>query len=310
MRVGRTILLAAARNKRLNDFALSSPVVRRATRKFMPGESVEDALAAGTRMAASGRGIVFTQLGEAIESAADAAAVRDHYLALFDRIQKLALPAQVSVKPTQLGLDVSFEECEAMLLELSAAAMRTGSVLWLDMEDSRYVDATLNLYRSLKTRYAPVGIAVQAYLMRTPSDLESLMPLNPIVRLVKGAYDEPSGIAYPLKSDTDAAYFALSRRLLECARDKKCLPIFATHDVGLLRRIIAEATAQHVVSPNYEIHMLYGIREEDQLALVQQGFAVKTLISYGSAWFRWYMRRLAERPANLWFVLRSLAASA
>jgi proline dehydrogenase len=310
MRVGRSILLAAARNKQLNDFALSSAVVRRATRKFMPGESVEDALGAAAHIAASGRGIVLTQLGEAIESAADAAVVRDHYLLLFERIQSLSLPAQISVKPTQLGLDASFEDCESRLLELSAAAMHTGSVLWLDMEDSRYVDPTLALYRSLKRRHPSVGIALQAYLRRTPADVESLLPLDPIIRLVKGAYDESPSVAYALKKDTDAAYYAISRRLLECAREKKCLPIFGTHDTNLLRRIIAEAAALHVDNRAFEIHMLYGIREEDQLAFVHGGFTVKTLISYGSAWFRWYMRRLAERPANVWFVLRSLAASA
>lgn len=309
MRVGRSVLLAAARSNRLNDFALSSPVVRRATRKFMPGESVEDALGAGARIAASGRGIVFTQLGEAIESAADAAAVRDHYLFLFDRIQALSLPAQVSVKPTQLGLDVSFEDCEARLLELADAAVRTGSVLWLDMEDSRYVDPTLALYRSLKSTHASVGVALQAYLIRTPSDLDSLMHLNPIIRLVKGAYDEPADVAYRLKKDTDAAYLEISRELLECARANKCLPVFGTHDGKLLSRIIAEARAMRVKERSYEIHMLYGIRDEDQVRLAGQGFAVKTLVSYGAAWFRWYMRRLAERPANVWFVLRSLAAS-
>ena len=310
MRVARTILLAASQNERLSNFALSSPVVRRATRRFMPGESVEDALAAGECIAASGRGIVFTQLGEAIESDSDAAAVRDHYILLFERIKSLSLPAQVSVKPTQLGLDVSVTECESRLLQLSEAAARTGSLLWLDMEDSRYVTPTLDLYRALKSRHSRVGVALQAYLKRTPADLESLLPLNPIIRLVKGAYDEPPDIAFAQKKDSDAAYFALSRRLLEGAREQQCMPVFGTHDANLLERIVAEAAALRVNNGDYEIHMLYGIREEQQLALVRRGFSVKTLISYGSAWFRWYMRRLAERPANLWFVLRSLAASA
>jgi proline dehydrogenase len=308
MRVGRSVLLAAAQSKKLNDFALSSPVVRRATRKFMPGESVDDALGAAARIAATGRGIVFTQLGEAIESSADAAAVRDHYLFLFERIHQLALPAQVSVKPTQLGLDVSKSDCESRLLELAAAADRTGSVLWLDMEDSRYVDPTLDLYRALKSRHPSVGLALQAYLRRTPGDIEALLPLNPIVRLVKGAYDEPAALAYPVKKDTDAAYFANARTLLGAARAGTCRPIFGTHDMNLLRRIAAEAKAVGAAQSSYEIHMLYGIHDEDQLRLLQQGFIVKTLISYGSAWFRWYMRRLAERPANVWFVLRSLTA--
>lgn len=301
-------MLAAAQSKKLNDFALSSPVVQRATRKFMPGESVDDALAAAARIAASGRGIVFTQLGEAIESSADAAAVRDHYLFLFERIQQLGLPAEVSVKPTQLGLDVSRSDCKSRLIELAAAADRTGSVLWLDMEDSRYVDATLDLYRALKSIHSSVGVALQAYLRRTPADIETLLPLKPIIRLVKGAYDEHSTVAYPVKKDTDSAYFANARTLLGAARSRTCRPIFGTHDMKLLRRIAAEATAVKAAQSSYEIHMLYGIHEEDQVRLREQGFTVKTLISYGSAWFRWYMRRLAERPANVWFVLRSLTA--
>src|SRR5438045_4358191 len=205
MRIGRSILLAAARNQTLNDFALHSAFVKRATRKFMPGEHVDDALQAGASISRNGRGLIFTQLGEAITSADAAAGVRDHYLNLFDRIRAANLPAHVSVKPTQLGLDLSFSDCEGHLQTLAAKAEETGSALWLDMEDSGYVDRTLDLYEAVKRNHTSTGIALQAYLHRTPLDLERLMPLDPVIRLVKGAYDESPKIAFEKKSDTDNA---------------------------------------------------------------------------------------------------------
>jgi proline dehydrogenase len=305
---GRSILLAAARSRALNDFALRSRFVKRATRKFMPGEHVEDALEAGAAIAATGRGLIFTQLGEAITSPEAAVAVRDHYRWLYDQIGAKGLPAQVSVKPTQLGLDLSFAECERHLLALAAKAEATGSALWLDMEDSSYVDRTLDLYVALKRNYPSTGVALQAYLHRTPDDLSRLMPLKPVIRLVKGAYDEPAEVAFAKKSDTDRAYFALASRTLDAARTGDCSPVFGTHDLALIARI-ADYTAQSGVGKDkYQIHMLYGIRDAAQRRLVAEGQTVKTLISYGAAWYRWYMRRLAERPANVLFVVRSLFA--
>jgi proline dehydrogenase len=305
---GRSILLAAARSRRLNDFALRSRFVKRATRKFMPGEHVEDALGAGAAIAATGRGLIFTQLGEAITSPDAAVAVRDHYLWLYDQIRAKALPAQVSVKPTQLGLDLSFAECERQLLALAAKAEATGSALWLDMEDSSYVDRTLDLYVALKKNHPSTGVALQAYLHRTPDDLSRLMPLKPVIRLVKGAYDEPAEVAFAKKSDTDRAYYALASLMLDGARTSDCSPVFGTHDLALIARIAERAAESGVGKDKYQIHMLYGIRDAAQGRLVADGHIVKTLISYGAAWYRWYMRRLAERPANVLFVVRSLFA--
>jgi proline dehydrogenase len=304
--LGRSILLAAARSQRLNDFALHSGFVKRATRKFMPGESPEEALRAGAAIAATGRGLLYTQLGEAITSAGDAAAVRDHYLWFFDQVRARRLPSHVSVKPTQLGLDLSPSDCERHLLTLAGKAQETGSVLWLDMEDSRYVDRTIDLYVTLLKRHPSTGIALQAYLFRTEKDLARLLPLKPTIRLVKGAYDEPHSIAYAKKSDTDRAYFDLASEMLRAARNDSCTPIFGTHDLGLIARVTAEATRLGLGKDKYQIHMLYGIRDAAQRQLVTEGHIVKTLISYGSAWYRWYMRRLAERPANVLFVLKSV----
>jgi proline dehydrogenase len=304
--LGRSILLAAARSRMLNDFALRSAFVKRATRTFMPGEHVNDALEAGAAIAASGRGLIFTQLGEAITSSEAAVAVRDHYLRFFDEIRAMGLPAQVSVKPTQLGLDLSFTECERHLLALAAKADETQSALWLDMEDSSYVDRTLALYVALKRSHPTTGIALQAYLRRTPEDLARLMPLKPVIRLVKGAYDESRGVAFERKSDTDRAYYELASQLVNGAGAGDCFPVFGTHDLALIARIAERAGESGVGRGKYQIHMLYGIRDSAQRRLVAEGYTVKTLVSYGPAWYRWYMRRLAERPANVWFVVKSL----
>ncbi|HJP59168.1 MAG TPA: proline dehydrogenase family protein [Gemmatimonadaceae bacterium] len=274
----------------------------------MPGERPEDALEAGETIAASGRGLLYTQLGEAITNSREASAVRDHYHWFFDQIRAKRLPAQVSVKPTQLGLDLSIADCKRHLLGLAAKADQTGSALWLDMEDSSYVDRTLDLYAALLKKYPSTGVAMQAYLFRTPVDLERLLPLKPVIRLVKGAYQEPQSIAYAKKADTDRAYFQLASQMLDAARDDSCTPIFGTHDLGLIGRITNRAAQIGLAKDKYQIHMLYGIRDAAQRQLVAEGHVVKTLVSYGSAWFRWYMRRLAERPANVLFVLKSLIA--
>ena len=308
MSVGRSILLAASRSKTLKDFALRSGFVKRATRRFMPGEHAEDALAAAAHIAVTGRGAIFTQLGEAITRAEAAEKVRQHYLWLFDRIAQLRLPAHVSVKPTQLGIDLSIEQCERHLLELASKAAQARSVLWLDMEQSAYVDRTLDLYRAIHEKHPSTGVAMQAYLRRTPDDLAKLIPVRPIIRLVKGAYAESARVAFDKKSDTDRAYYDLASGMLDAARERECTPVFGTHDSALVSRITERAKALGVGKSDYEIHMLYGIRDAAQRKLTGEGHTVKTLISYGSAWYPWYMRRLAERPANVWFVVRSLIA--
>ncbi len=306
MPLGRTLLLAAAKSDRLNRFATRSRVVRRATKAFMPGERPEDALDAGERIAKDGRGLIYTKLGEALTALKDADAVRDHYLWLFDAIKARRLPATVSVKPTQLGLDQSETACRDHCLALAEKAHATGSALWLDMEDSSYVDRTLALYEAVKAKHPRTGLALQAYLFRTAKDLERLRPLKPVIRLVKGAYAEPAAVAFPRKADTDAAFEQLSATMLGWAKDGDCLPVLGTHDIPLIGRIVARAESLGVPKGKYEVHMLYGIRDKEQRRLRGEGHAVTTLVSYGEAWYRWYMRRLAERPANVFFVAKSI----
>lgn len=302
----RNVLLRASKSRWLADQMMRRAFARRAVRRFMPGEEVGDALDAAEVLATAGLGTVVTQLGENLTSLAEAEAVRDHYLGVFDVITSRGLPAQPSVKPTQLGLDLSEDACLANTHALAAKAEAAGAMLWIDMEDSSYVDRTLDIFRRLRERHQRVGLCLQAYLHRTPADLAALLPLRPAIRLVKGAYAEPPEVAFPRKRDVDEAYYRLGAQLLAKAAEGGAFPVFGTHDMRLVARLTAKAAEAGVKDGAYEIHMLYGIRTSDQRGLVAAGRKVRVLVSYGGAWFPWYMRRLAERPANVWFVVKSL----
>jgi len=280
--------------------------VRRAVRRFMPGEDAESAFTAAAGLAASGQGILFTRLGENLAELAEADEVAAHYRSLLDREASLPHPPELSVKPTQLGLDIDAEACFRHLDALAARAAEAGTWLWLDMEGSTYVDATMDLYERLRAAHPNVGICLQAYLKRTPTDLRRLLPLRPAVRLVKGAYDEPAAIAFRRRPEVDAAYQALALVLAEAARDGRARCALGTHDSGLIERIAAFADSAGVARASLEVHMLYGIRARELARLNAAGFPACTLIAYGAFWYPWYMRRLAERPANVLFALRQL----
>ena len=314
MSLARRLLLRASRSAWLAGTLRQRAFFGRAVRRFMPGEDLSAALDAAARLAPAGLGSVLTHLGEQVTSGEEAAGVRDDYLRVFDQIRQRALPAEVSVKLTHLGLELNPKTCLQHLLALAARAADAGSFLWIDMEESRYVDATLELYRAVRAAHPQAGVCLQAYLRRTPADLEALAPLAPSIRLVKGAYNEPPAAAFPKKRDVDAAYAVLGGRLLELAARGGARAVFGTHDLDLIARLSDRALALGIPgggggkggAGGYEVHMLYGIRAAAQRELAQQGVAVRVLISYGTHWFPWYMRRLAERPANVWFVLRHL----
>jgi proline dehydrogenase len=300
MSLARTLLLRASRSPWLAEQFRKRAFARRAVRKFMPGESLGEALDAASALAANGLGTVLTQLGEQVQNAAEAAAVRDHYLQVFDQIRQRSLPAHVSVKLTHLGLDVSREACTHHVLDLAAKARADRTFLWIDMEEARYVDATLEIYRRARADGPGIGVCLQAYLRRTPQDLAALLPIGPAIRLVKGAYKESAAVALQQKSEVDAQYEALASQLLDDGAAGRSTVVFGTHDLRLVERIRAQAA-----DGRHEVHMLYGIRSGEQRDLAAQSVKVRVLISYGSHWFAWYMRRLAERPANIWFVVRS-----
>lgn len=309
MGLARKVLLAMSTSAWLRERATRTAFVRRSVSKFMPGERLEDAMAAAAAQQASGIGTIFTKLGENVTRVEEAEAVTQHYLDALDRIQAAGLHAQISVKPTQLGLDLDRELCFANLQRLLDRAAARDNFVWIDMESSPYVDPTLELFRRTRALSPRVGIALQAYLYRTAKDVEALIPLGSAIRLVKGAYLEPPDVAFPKKSDVDENYYTLSCRMLAAdAQHAGGLLHIGTHDPTLADRLAAYIDQQHVPPSAYEYAMLYGIQRPLQERLVRSGRPLRVLIAYGDYWFPWYMRRLAERPANVWFVVKNLFA--
>ena len=307
MSVARTVLLKVSDNQWLRENGTRVPFIRRAVSKFMPGESFDDMLTAARATANEGILAVFTRLGENVKDLAEAEAVATHYLEVIDRIRAAGLDCEPSIKLTQLGLDINRDLAYGHLRALAARAQAAGSYLWVDMEQSSYVDVTLDLTRRLKSEFPRVGVCLQAYLFRTREDLEDVIGRGIGVRLVKGAYNEPPNIAFPKKSDVDANYLALAQLMLSAgARAAGSRAVFGTHDLDLITAIRGHAQSVGLKPADYEIHMLYGIQKAAQLRLAGEGVAVRVLIAYGEYWFPWYMRRLAERPANVWFVVKSL----
>ena len=283
--------------------------MQRAVHRFMPGEKAEDALRESEAFVKRGASTIVTLLGENVETEVEAQRVVEHYLGLLDDVRRRGLDTEVSVKLTQLGLDLSPDLALDGVRALAAASQGDPPLtLWIDMEASAYVDRTLDLFRQVRKDYENVGVALQAYLHRTEADLEALLPLEPAIRLVKGAYLEPPEVAYAKKRSVDAAFQRLVRRML---RERKAgrmgRPAIATHDARILGEATRIARELELGREAFEFEMLYGIANDQQQHLLTQGYTLRVLISYGSAWFPWYMRRLAERPANVWFVLKQMA---
>jgi proline dehydrogenase len=302
----RRLFLWAARNPWLKSRLPRFRFMKRAVRRFMPGETLASALDAAAPLEAAGIGTMYTRLGENLTSLAEADEVADHYIEVFDSIAARGYRGEVSVKPTQLGLDHDEDRTLAHLTRLAQKAADIGSYLWIDMEGSPYVEPTIRLYERLRAVQPRTGICLQAYLKRTPGDIERLRPLDPAIRLVKGAYDEPDAIAYRDKRQVDASYLSLAVDFLKTGRGKPVRLGLGSHDVALIEQIAEQVAAAGVPRDGFEVEMLYGIRSREQYRLAKAGYRVQTLIAYGDAWYPWYMRRLAERPANVAFAIRSL----
>ncbi len=305
----RSILLAASRSKWLRERVPRFQFSRRAVTRFMPGEDLTSALNAASTFAPSDIGVVLTYLGENVHDAGEAREVTNHYLEAISRIQTAGLNCEISVKLTQLGHDIGARVSEDNVRAIIERAQTAGNFVWIDMEDSSYTDSTLELYRTLRAEYANVGVCLQAYLFRTQQDLERLLPLSPAIRLVKGAYREPASVAFPKKKDVDENFLILSTALLDSIPQNKTRVAIATHDARVVERIQQIAAEKKIPKNKFEFQMLYGIRTTALESLVRSGHRGRVLISYGPAWFPWYMRRLAERPANLLFVLRNVFSS-
>jgi proline dehydrogenase len=303
----RALLLWMARNRWLRDHLPTLWFARRAVRRFMPGEDSTSALDAGARFQADGISSEFTRLGENVTSLAEAEAVVEHYLGLWEEIARRGLDGEISVKLTQLGYDLDVDWTLAQTRRLAAKAAELGRTLWVDMEGSGYCEGTIAFYEKLKATHPNTGLCLQAYLHRTAADVQRLLPLDPAIRLVKGAYAEPAAIAYQSKHDVDTNFLAVAIALLEGAKAGRKVRLgLGTHDVRLIEQIAEHTEAMGLPKTSFEVQMLYGIRMDQQRRLASEGYLVRDLIAYGEAWYPWYMRRLAERPANVIFALRQI----
>jgi proline dehydrogenase len=304
MGLARNAVLWAADNRWLREHLPRYRFVRASVRRFMPGETTDEAISAATRLGEQGLPTMFTLLGENVTNPGAARQVVDDYRATYDRIVAEGLDTEISVKPSHLGVDLDPDAAMSNLEELATVAAEHENWLWLDMESAPYVDPTLDLYRKLRTGHPNVGIALQAYLKRTADDVDSLMPLDPTIRLVKGAYREPREIVFGSREVIDEAYRRLALLILARKGPVGRLAL-GTHDVDLVRQIRSDAHGRE----GFEVHMLYGIRTADQVRMAADGYSIRTLISYGTHWFPWYMRRIGEKPIeNSLLALRNLVS--
>jgi len=266
------------------------------------GETLEDALSTGRRLKAEGIALTLDRLGESVTSLDEAAAARDEYLRVIEGLSQSGAEANVSLKLTQFGLDLSPDACRANVGQLVGRAAELGGFVRVDMESSEYVDRSLDLVKDLHARHQAVGTVIQAYLYRSQGDVEDLCERGIRVRLCKGAYLESAAVAFPRKADVDRNYVALMKTLLERGN----YPAIATHDEKMIAETKAFAAARKVPRERFEFQMLYGIRRDLQRRLVAEGFRLRLYVPFGGAWYPYYMRRLAERPANVFFILRNL----
>jgi len=278
--------------------------VRRAVRRFVAGETIDDAINVIRELNAQGIVATLDHLGENVETQDDARRATDDYLKVLDAIGTSGVQSHVSVKLTALGLDLGDDLCRANVACILAKAKAIGAFVRIDMESIEYTDRTLAIYRSLHQEFDNVGIVIQSYLYRSEADIAALCQEGAKVRLCKGAYKEPPDKAFPKKADVDASYVRLMKMLLSAeARAKGACGAIATHDPKMIEATRQYAAEQMVPRDEFEFQMLHGIRRDLQHELAADGYAMRVYVPYGTEWYPYFMRRLAERPANLWFVM-------
>jgi len=281
---------------------MSNGVSRRVARRFVAGETLEDALAAARAVNQAGRSASLDLLGENVSDEAGARSAADGYLAMFDRIAREKLDANVSLKLTQLGLDLSETLCQELVEKVVAHATGLGNFVRIDMEGSAYTQRTVEMTKRVRAKYAGVGTVMQAYLFRAEQDVKDLVSVGCRLRLCKGAYKEPPEIAFPAKTDVDANYVKLMKLILPSG----IYHGIATHDPAMIQATRDLVREKNIGREQFEFQMLYGIRTDLQQQLVREGYRLRIYIPFGTDWFPYFMRRLAERPANLVFFLRNL----
>jgi proline dehydrogenase len=298
----RELLLFLSRQARLRRWVETSALARRLSSRFVAGETLAEALAVARQVNSEGISVTLDHLGENVSSLEEAAASRDEYIRAVDQIQALGLNANVSIKLTQFGIDLDEAVCRANVEQLVKVASQHESFVRVDMESSAYTGRTLDLVGDLHARYGTVGAVIQAYLYRSEKDVEWLCAHDIRVRLCKGAYLEPASVAYPRKADVDRSFVRLMKLLLETG----LYPAIATHDEAIIKETERFSASHQIPASAFEFQMLYGIRRDIQKRLVSQGYRLRLYIPYGKAWYPYFMRRLAERPANLVFLARNL----
>jgi len=293
--------------------SVTDPIARRGmkygfAKRFVAGESLEEALTASKDLCSQGRNVSLNHLGENVASEAAAREVCAGYIHMVEELHAKNLAGNISIKLTQLGLDIDKELCRSMAREIAARAAMLGRTIEMDMEGSAYTDFTLDIFESVQRELGNCGLAVQSYLYRTGNDLQRLASIKPKIRLVKGAYREPKKIAFQKKSEVDENYKKLTTYLLEGAAQGTFLPAIASHDGNMVAHAQAEAARIKVDKSRYEFQMIYGIRRDLQEQVHAAGDTLQVYVPFGTDWCPYFMRRLSERPANCWFVLRSLFA--
>ena len=300
MSLARNAILWAADNPWLREHLPSFRFVRRTVGRFMPGETLDAALGAAARLANDRLPTIVTELGENVTTRKEADDVADHYIDAYGTIADRGLDTEISLKPTHLGLDLDPDLAAENVERVAQSAEQRGSWLWLDMESGRYVQPTIDLFRKVRATRPNTGICLQAYLRRTPVDINDLMP-GASIRLVKGAYREHENLLVGDRQAIDESYRRLALRILEVKGPSERL-VLGTHDVDLVSRIEVDVESRD----EFEIAMLYGIRSNDQVRLAGEGYTIRTLISYGTHWYPWFMRRIAEKPLeNVLLALRN-----
>ncbi|HKO04505.1 MAG TPA: proline dehydrogenase family protein [Candidatus Acidoferrales bacterium] len=273
-------------------------------RRFVAGETLDDALAASKELNLESRAVSLNHLGENVSTPAEARQVCDSYIGMLRALDREKLDGNISIKLTQLGLDFDAGLCLAFAREIAAAAASMGRSVEMDMEGAAYTEKTLSIFESVQREFTGTCLAVQAYLHRTADDVERLAALNPKLRLVKGAYREPASVAVQKKSQVDANYAKLVATLL----DGRFFPAIATHDVAMLDHARAIIRERKILPEKYEFQMIYGIRRDLQAQIRSEGHALRIYVPFGIEWCPYFMRRLSERPANCLFVVRNLVA--
>ena len=306
----RNVILWLSRNKTLRDMTMNWGFARRAARRFVAGETIDDALQAIRELNAQGIVATLDHLGENVETAADAERATEDYLKVLEAIGSSGLQSHVSLKLTALGLDLGDDLCRANVERIVVKAQAVGALVTIDMESTEYTDRTLAIYRSLRQQYANVGIVIQSYLYRSEADTTALCNEGAHVRLCKGAYKEPPVHAFPKKAEVDGSYVRLMKMLLSAeARAHHAFGAIATHDAKMIDATCRYAAENMVPRDEFEFQMLHGIRSDLQKQLAADGYGMRVYVPYGTEWYPYYMRRLAERPANVWFFVSNFFRS-